>query len=84
MNCRLFAIALIAVVGLVPALQSEKANASTQRSATATATILTIAVNRDEPPSSRQARVTKYIGPDGHVTRPDDPQARKIIIVDLP
>lgn len=84
MNCRLFAVALIAVVGLVPALQSEKANASTQRPATATATILTIAVNRDEPPSSRQARVTKYIGPDGHVTRPDDPQARKIIIVDLP
>lgn len=91
MNCRRFAVALLAPVILVHAEQAVKANDPTSRPTTATATILTTTRNDTAMPQTasrdrmqRRSVVRKQIDRNGYVGngRPDD--LREIVIIDLP
>jgi hypothetical protein len=94
MNCRLSAVALLAVAGLVPAAQAANANTPTPRQATVTATILTIASTKADGVANGQAGLRnvlpghnltgKHIGLDGHIVAADHADARVLIILDLP
>lgn len=94
MNCRLSAVALLAVTGLVPGNQAANAGTPTHRQATATATILPMASIKSGQATNTDAgkrdwqlwrnRTVKYIDADGHLVAVDDRNAHLIIILDLP
>lgn len=94
MNCRLSAVALLAVTGLVPGNQAANAGTPTHRQATATATILNITSVKADDAADDQVRIrtgqpernltVKHIGLDGHVVAAQTVGARVLIILDLP
>jgi hypothetical protein len=95
MNCRPLAVFVIALSGLVPAMQSANAGSPTYRHGTATATILVpvtirqfsgglAEVHGDRRVLRRQNTIIKYIDGDGMVTNANESRSRQIIIFDLP
>jgi hypothetical protein len=75
-------------------IQTAQAGTPTHQSATATATILTIASNRAahgtageiglRDRQSSRTQMIKHLGPDGHLIAADHRDARVIVIFDLP
>ena len=91
MNCRRFAVGLLALVILVHAGRAVKAKGPTSRPATATATILTAANNdvaksRLAPRAGTQGQniIRKFVDSGGHVHSGRQDRSIEIVIIDLP